>query len=340
MNQRRVYRISKAGNIKRLRLREESIDDPEENQVQVEVKAIGLNFADIFAIKGLYSASPKGSFIPGLEFCGTITMAGTRVMGLKPGDHVMGVTRFGGYATKVNIEEDYISPLPDQWSFEQGAAFLVQALTAYYGLYYLGDLQENQTVLIHSAAGGVGLLANRMAKRKGAYTIGTIGNKQKIALLKEEGFDDFIVRDKNFKVKLEECLKGRELNIVMECIGGKVFQAGFEMLAPQGRIVNYGAAQYGDTGNSPGWLRLLWLYLNRPKIDPQAMTNRNVGILGFNLIWLYDKKDQARRLMEELAMMSLPPPIVGHQFGFNTLPEALYLFQSGQTTGKVIILTE
>lgn len=337
MSERRSYRINKAGNIKKLKLVKETISAPEANQVQIKVHAVGLNFADVFAILGLYSATPEGSFIPGLEYSGEIVEVGSSVKNYKVGDRVMGVTRFGSYTSSINIEQDYVTLIPENWTYNEGAAFLVQALTAYYGLYYLGNLQKGATVLIHSAAGGVGLLANRMAQLAGAYTIGTISSTNKIALLKTEGYQDFIVRDKHFKRNLEQALKDRELNLIMECIGGEIFKIGYDLLAPQGRVVNYGSARYGDTSNSPNWLRLAWLYLTRPKIDPQKMIESNKAILGFNLIWLYEKKDLMTKILMELKALDLPAPYIGHTFHFNEMHQAIKLFQSGKTTGKVII---
>lgn len=335
--QREVYAIPKAGNIKRLKRKIVELNNPEAGQVQVEVKAIGLNFADIFAILGLYSATPEGEFIPGLEYCGVIKEVGAEVTDFKIGDKVMGVTRFGAYASHINIDQEYVTALPDSWSYEEGAAFLVQGLTAYYGLFRLGALKKGDTVLIHSAAGGVGLLANRMAKRAGAYTIGSVGSDKKVDLLKKEGYDDFIVRDSKFRQKLQMALLGRELNVVMECIGGKVFKAGYEALAPQGRLINYGSARYGDTSNSPNWLRLVWLYLTRPKIDPQKMIETNKAILGFNLIWLYHKKELMGEILAEMKALYLPAPYIGHTFAFDQVHEAIKLFQSGKTTGKVVV---
>lgn len=316
---------------------EEELTEPAANEVQVKVRAVGLNFADVFAILGLYSATPEGSFIPGLEYSGEIIALGSEVEDFELGDRVMGVTRFGAYTTHLNIDAAYIKKIPENWSFEEGAALLVQALTAYYGLFHLGNLQKDDTVLIHSAAGGVGLLANRMAQRVGAYTIGTIGSTAKIDLLKKEGYQQYIVRSKHFKSDLEQALEGRELNLIMECIGGKVFQIGYGKLAPQGRVINYGSARYGGTTNSPNWPRLAWLYLTRPKIDPQKMIESNKGILGFNLIWLYDKKELMKQILKELENFQMEAPFIGHRFKFDEMHEALKLFQSGKTVGKVVL---
>lgn len=335
--QRKVYRLPKAGNIANLKVSEEELESPKADEVQVEVKAIGLNFADIFAILGLYSATPEGSFIPGLEFSGIITKVGDDVTDKQVGDCIMGVTRFGAYASHLNIDNRYVQHLPENWTFEHGASYLVQALTAYYGLFHLGDLKPYQTVLIHSAAGGVGIWANRMAKKFNAYTIGSVGDPDKLDLLRQENYDGTIVRDLNFKGQLEASLRGRELNLIMECIGGKIMKEGYEMLAPMGRMVIYGSARYGSRDDSPNWLRLIWLYLSRPKIDPQKMIELNRGILGFNLIWLYHQTDLMLEIIEKMKQMDLGFPYVGHTYDFENLREAIRYFQSGATTGKVVI---
>ena len=202
--QRRAYRLDKAGSLSRMKLVSEALPELTPTEVRVSIKAIGINFADIFAIKGLYSATPKGSFVPGLEYAGVVDAVGAEVTEYQPGDRVFGVTRFGGYTDTIQMEAKYLMALPEGWSFAEGAAFPVQVLTAYYGLFPLANLQMGATVLIQSAAGGVGLLANRLAKTKGAYTIGSIGSPSKVDLLKAEGYDQWIVRDsKRFKEQLQ-----------------------------------------------------------------------------------------------------------------------------------------
>lgn len=331
------YRL-KAGALKNLRLVEHDLSPPAPDEVTVAVSAIGLNFADVFAIWGLYSATPEGIFTPGLEYAGTITTVGEAVENVKVGDQVMGVTRFNAYTTHLNIDARYVIPLPADWTMAEGSAYLVQVLTAYYGLVYLGNLQPDHTVLIHSAAGGVGTFAGRIARQMGAFTIGSIGNVQKINYLKKEGYQKYIVRNLlTFKADLEAALAGRELNIIMECIGGKIFSDGFEVLAPMGRHVVYGAARYGSVGNRPNYLKLLWQYLSRPKVDPQNLPEINKSVMGFNLIWLYEKAELMHQILGELDALDLGKPIIGHTFDFGNIHEAILTFQGGKTTGKVVI---
>ncbi|MEO0733034.1 MAG: alcohol dehydrogenase catalytic domain-containing protein, partial [Bacteroidota bacterium] len=207
-NHRRAYQL-KAGSLANLKLVEAPLPPPAPGEVTVAVGAIGLNFADVFAIWGLYGATPPGVFTPGLEYAGTITAVGADVDAVTVGQRVMGVTRFGGYTTALNIDHRYVLPLPATWTLAEGAAYLVQALTAYYGLVRLGDLQAGQTVLIHSAAGGVGTFAGRIARQLGAHTIGTVGSAAKIDYLRAEGYDAWIVRDKKrFRTDLQRTLAG------------------------------------------------------------------------------------------------------------------------------------
>lgn len=337
MLQRQIYRL-KAGALSNMQLWEETLQAPAPGEVTVEVRAIGLNFADIFAIWGLYGATPEGEFTPGLEYAGRILAVGEGVDSVAVGDRVMGVTRFGAYTTHLNIDHRYAIPLPGEWSYEEGAAYLVQVLTAYYGLVHLGDIREGQTVLIHSAAGGVGTFAGRIARRYGCYTIGTIGSKYKIDYLREEGCHDWIVRDKSrFRADLQQALGGRELNLIMECIGGKILKIGFETLAPMGRHIVYGSARYGSVGNRPNYLRLLWLYLTRPKIDPQKLPEKNKSMMGFNLIWLYDRVELMHQILDELRRLDIGKPNIGHTYSFEALKNAILKFQTGETTGKVVV---
>ncbi len=334
---RNFYIVNKTGSIGNLNFFTDDLPEPEENEITVEVKSIGLNFADIFAILGLYSATPKGSFIPGLEYSGIVLKKGKAVNSVSEGDKIMGLTRFGAYATHLNIDADYVNKLPVDWNFTEGASFLVNVLTAYYALTELGNIKQNQTVLIHSAAGGVGVYANRIAKKFNAYTIGTTGSPEKIELLKKEGYNDFIVRKKNFKEELKERLKNKELNLVLECIGGSVFKSSYEMLAPQGRLITYGSANFTPAGNRVNVLKAIYNYLTRPKIDPLKMINTNRSVMGFNLIWLWEKKKQFAGMLNEIEKLNLEKPVIGKVFPFEDLLSAVRYLQSGKSIGKVVV---
>nr|WP_299762362.1 medium chain dehydrogenase/reductase family protein [uncultured Pontibacter sp.] len=338
MIERQVYRMSKAGSISNLKLQKENLPIPKPDEVCVQVKAIGLNFADIFAMQGLYSATPEGAFIPGLEFSGVVMAVGEDVQDWKVGDKVMGATKFGGYVSHININHRYVIPLPESWSFEEGAGFLVQGLTAYYAITELGSLHAGMTVLIHSAAGGVGILANRICKKYGAHTIGTVGRAGKVEFLrKEEAYDEVILRDKDFPEKLKAALANQPLRLIMECIGGKILKQGWEAMAPMGRMVVYGNASFSSHGARPNYPSLFWRYLRRPKIDPLRLPTENKSLMGFNLIYLYEQTEMMHRLLGELQALNLKPQHIGHVYNFEAMHEAIRLFQRGQSVGKVVV---
>lgn len=331
--------IPGAGNIRNLRRVEEELDPPGEDEVQVKVRCLGLNFADIPAMFGLYSATPQGSFIPGLEYAGEVLAVGKRVHEFREGDAVMGVTRFGGYSDRLNVDRHYVIPLPEGWNYEEGAAFLVHAYTAYYALVVLAGIRENLTVLIHSAAGGVGIQANRIAKRFNAYTIGTVGSPKKTTLLESEGYNDWIVRSDHFREDLRKSLGDRDLDIVLECIGGRILKDGFRLMAPEGRMIVYGSADFITPGNKPNYLKMAWKYWNRPKLDPLRMIEWNKSVMSFNLIHLYHKKERMGEYFRHIRDLDIGKPYIGHIYPFDELVEAVKYYQQGKTTGKVVVRT-
>ncbi len=334
---RQVYFLKRAGSINNMKLIEQDLPEPAGNEVTVEVKCIGLNFADIFSILGLYKAAPKFNLIPGLEFSGIVIKKGENVNEFSIGDRVYGATKFGGYVSHLNLDQSYLLKLPDDWTFEEGASFIVQSLTAYYALVVLGEINQNKTVLIHSAAGGVGLNANRIAKKFSAFTIGTIGNKSKIELLKSEGYDRIIVRDKNLKRNIQEALGDRQLNIVLEAVGSKVFKTSFDLLTHTGRIIVYGAGAYSTGKSASNVFKFAYKFFTRPKVDPLRMIEQNRAVMAFNLIWIYERGEYLRKLLNEVISLNLSKPIINHVYSFENLPDAVRALKSGKTTGKVVV---
>jgi synaptic vesicle membrane protein VAT-1 len=336
--ERQVWRTPKAGNLSHLRLCRETLPALAADQVRVRVHACGLNFADIFALTGLYSATPAGSFVPGLEFAGEVIAVGEKVLGLAVGGRVMGVTRFGGYASVIDSAPGYLHLMPDQWSYAEGAACLAQTLTAWYALKSLGDVQPGQRVLIHSAAGGVGIQAMRLARAVGANPVGTVGHQAKVGLLAAEGFDQVLVREKDFHRQLQR--SGERFDLVLDAIGGAVQKASFAALNPMGRLVVFGAAEFTPSGNRPDYLRAAWRYLRRPRYDVMAMISDNRSVMAFNLIWLWEQQARMQQLMTELEQWGLPRPHVGHRFPFEAAHQALACLRSGTSTGKVVLEVE
>jgi len=334
MSSRQVWRTPKAGAIQRLVQIEEPLAELKSDEVQVEVKAVGLNFADIFALTGLYSATPEGSFIPGLEYSGIVTKVGGECQKFKLGDRVMAVSRFGGYASVVQSKEAYLVLLPRDWSFSQGAAYLTQTLTAWYALNDLGNIKAGQDVLIQSAAGGVGLQAMKLVKALAGNPIGTVSSQKKVDFLAGLGFESWI-REPSFKAQLAN--KKKTFDLVLDAIGGEVQQASFNALNPMGRLIVFGAAEFTPGKNRPNYLTAAWKFLRRPKYDVMDMISDNRSVMAFNLIWLWDQLGIMQELLKDMMAVETTPPYVGHQFTFDQAHEAIDCLRSGKTIGKVVL---
>lgn len=337
---RTVWHTPKAGAIDRLKLHEQTMLKLANGKIRIQVRSVGLNFADIFAITGLYSATPQGAFIPGLEFSGEVIEVAETGSGhtYKVGDVVMGVTRFGGYASKIDIEPEYLTPLPKDWNFQQGAAYLVQTLTAFYALTELGNIKANQNVLIHSAAGGVGLQAMKLVKAMGANPIGTVGSSTKAEFLKTLGFTEVYVRQKHFDHQLSQ--EKRQFDLVLDGIGGAVQQASFNALKPMGRLVVFGAAEFTPGKNRPNYLKAAWQFLKRPKYDVMDMISENKSVMAFNLIWLWQQVDYLTELIQRMQDYQISAPYVGHEYPFDRAHDALHCLREGQSIGKVVLNIE
>lgn len=346
---RLLWRADKPGKISDLHLVTDKLPPPGSGEVRVAVKAIGLNFADVFTCLGLYSASPKGSYTPGLEFAGLIQAVGGGVSEEQIGRRVYGLTRFGAYASHVNADLRYLRDVPEGWSFAEAAAFPVQGLTMIYAIRALGDMKQGQSLLLHSAAGGCGSLALGICKQLKINVIATVGDSNKVPHLISRWGPEFLPKDriivrkagnKIFKEQLLSVLSRMGLegvDCVLDALQGDFFNPGYEMLAPGGRYIVYGAASMTPPGNSPNWLSLAWKYLKRPVLDPLKMMSENKSIMAFNLIWMFDKVDEMESLFEELKSLKLEAPLVGETFEFENAQAALRRLQSGSTVGKVVL---
>lgn len=345
--QARVWRMSKAGKISNLEQVDIPIQPPASGEVTVKVRAVGLNFADVFSMLGLYSATPTGSYVPGLEFAGEVESVGEGVSGFEVKDRVYGFTRFGAYASRLNVSQHYLRKLRADWSFEEGASFVVQGLTAWHGLVELGSLKQGASVLIHSAAGGVGLIAMDMAEKLGAGRIvGTIGSPSKLDFLMERcniSRDQVIVREtqaKKVRAQLFEALKPATdgYDLIMDALGGIHFQEGMGALARNGRMITFGAADYMTTTDRPNWFKVIPRYLSRPRVDPGELMAENKSVMGFNLIWLTDKVVELNKELDDLlAAADWRPPFVGARYAFSEAHAAIKHLQSGTSVGKVVL---
>jgi NADPH:quinone reductase-like Zn-dependent oxidoreductase len=344
MPTREIWRVHKPGSLDRVRRETEELEAPPSGHARVAVGAIGVNFADLAACLGLYSATPKGPFVPGLEFAGTVEAVADGVSGVAPGDRVIGLTRFGGYATHVNADAQYLQPLPEGWSLADGAALPVQAITAWYAISDLGACKAGDAVLVQSAAGGVGLNALAILAGIGARVVAAVGNESKAQFLTlHAGLErrQIIVRDRRgFGAQLDEALRANGMggfDLVLDAVAGPFFEPAYRRLRPAGRLVIYGAADLMPSGTKTNWLKLAARYLTRPRIDPIRMVSANRSVMGFNLIWLWERADRLPEAYAGLARYITRPPHVGRRFPFADAPAAMRHLQSGGSVGKVVL---
>ena len=343
---RRVWRSRQLGSIDNLELEEIQIAEAlAPDCARVRVGAIGLNFADVFSVLGLYAAfseQPPLS-VAGLEFAGTVEEAGA-ACGYAVGDRVFGFTRFGAYADCLTQRAAFLRKIPDGWSFAEAASVMVQGMTAYYGLVELGNAKEGSRVLVESAAGGVGLQTLEICAKLGCRAAAVVGSDAKadVVRTRHPEVENIIVRESTPDAAYRAALDSFGLiDVVMESLGGPWFDEGLSRLAPRGRLIHFGAtAAYGAArGGLLKWPGLVAAYLRRPRVDPGELTSTNRAVFGFNLIWLTGEEDYLAEVLDGMAGVLLDrPPLVGRTFAFDALPDALRHLQSGSSTGKVVVV--
>ena len=211
--------------------------------IEVKIRAFSIGFPDMLMVQGLYQYKPPLPFTPGAEFAGEVTAVGSAVDHHRVGDRVMGTVRVGACAEFVNAPADWCLPLTDVFDFVAGAAFLVAYKTAYVGLVIRGGLKSGETVLIHGAAGGVGLATVELAKSLGARVIGMASGEHKLEAVRAKGADHMIdYADGSFRSAIKELTDGAGADVIYDPIGGEVFDESLRCIAPFGRLLVIGFA--------------------------------------------------------------------------------------------------
>lgn len=249
------------------------VEAPASHEVQIEQKAVGLNFIDIYCRTGLY-ANPLPHGL-GFEGSGVVTAVGSEVSHLKVGDRVAyGQSPIGAYALVRNVPAFQVVKLPDGISFEEAAAIMLKGLTAWYLLRQTYKVQAGETILLHAAAGGVGLIATQWAKALGVKVIGTASSAEKIALAKEHGAWEMInYREEDVVARVIELTDGKKLPVVYDGVGKDTFEVSLDCLRPRGLLVSYGNASGAVTGVNLGILAAKGsLYVTRPNVAAYVPT--------------------------------------------------------------------
>jgi NADPH:quinone reductase-like Zn-dependent oxidoreductase len=330
--------IEKHGSPEVLRLTEMPDPEPQAGEVRVLVKAVGINFADLFARLGFYPDAPQPPFIPGLEASGVVEKLGPEVTGLAPGQGVMAMVRSGGYAEKVCIPAGHATPIPSGMSFEQAAALPVNYLTAYHMLFYMANVRRGERVLIHAAAGGVGLACIELCQIAGAEIYGT-ASQSKFDFLRGRGVGNLVdYRTQDFEEEVRRMTEGEGVDIVLDAVGGQSFEKSYRLLRPAGRLLVFGfSASMGDTGVN--YLKAAKNYLLMPKFDPMRLFGENRAVMGVHLgrlplRILHHEYEALSRYFAEGRIH----PYVGKTFPLGQAPEAHLYIHERKNVGKVILL--
>jgi NADPH:quinone reductase-like Zn-dependent oxidoreductase len=329
----RAVEIAKHGGPEVLRVIERPDPPLRPGQVRIDVAAAGINFADVMARMGIYPDAPKPPCVVGYEVAGTVLEVGEGVEGISAGERVLAGTLFGGYASQVVVTAEDVVALPDELTFEQGAAIPVNYATAWAGLIGYGNLQPGERVLIHSAGGGVGVAATQTAKRRGAEVYGT-ASPAKHARIAELGVDH----------PLDYTRDGWErglpkFDVIMDAIGGHSLRRGYGQLRAGGRLVAFGvsAAVSGERRNLVSGAKTL---IRMPRFNMVKQISESKAVIGLNMLSLWkDRGTLAPWItpLQELMANGTIKPVVAGAFPFTEAGEAQRMITERRNVGKVVL---
>ena len=320
----KAIRVHAAGGPEVMKLEEVPDPTPGQGQALVKLEAAGLNYIDVYFRSGQYKAPLP--LTPGLEGAGTVTAVGPGVTDLKVGDRVAYTGIAGSYAQMNVAPADRLVKLPDGLSFRDGAAAMLQGLTAHYLITSTYPVKKGDTCLVHAAAGGMGLLLCQLGKMRGATVIGTVSTEEKAALAKQAGADHVInYATQDFEAEVKRITGGKGVEVVYDGVGQTTFLKGLDCLKPRGLMALFGAAS-GPVG--PLDLQLLnakgSLFVTRPSLNHHIATREElVQRAGDVLGWI---KDGKLKLRVELT------------FPLERAADAHRALESRKTTGKVLLL--
>lgn len=316
---------------------------PAPGQVLIRVKAVGINFADLLQRMGIYPGTPRPPFIPGLEVSGVIASAPSSPQPLASsfpiGARVVALASFNAYAERVAVPAGMVFPLPDAMAFEEAAAIPVNYLTAYHSMFHMGNLQPGDRILIHGAAGGVGVAAVQLARARQLVIFGTAGSSKQ-DLLRQIGVDHPIDYTREDFTAVVRRVAPDGIEMVMDPIGGKSFAQSCKCLAATGRLVVYGfSAAAGAEGKRSLW-RGVKALAQMPRFSPLRLMRRNIAVIGVHLGRMKGREALLRHQLEELFRMygaGQIKPVIGKTFPLEAADDAHRFIHARQNIGKVVL---
>ena len=292
----KAIRIHETGDPDVLKYEETATPEPGAGQVRVKIAAVGVNFINTYHRRGWYPIPTP--FTPGVEAAGVIDAVGPDVSGVQVGDRVAYGLSIGSYAQYALVSAGVVVPLPAGVSFEEGAAAMIQGMTAHYLACSTYPLQAGDTCLIHAAAGGTGALLVQIAKLRGARVIGTVSSAEKEAIARASGADEVIrYTEQDFEAEVKRMTDGQGVNVVYESVGKTTFDKSINCLRPRGYMVLFGQASGIVPPVDPQILNQKGsLFLTRPTLGSYTLTRDELlGRAGDVFGWIADGRLKIRQ---------------------------------------------
>lgn len=299
---------------------------PKANEVVIDVKACSVNFPDTLIIQGLYQFKPEMPFSPGSDVAGVVSAVGSDVKRFKPGDEVVAMTGWGGFAEKIAADAKAVFPKPPGMDMVNGASFLMAYGTSYYALKDRARLQPGETLLVLGASGGVGLTAVELGKKMGARVIAAASTADKLALCREYGADEVInYSEEDLKIRTKEVTEGRGVDVIYDPVGGDYAEPALRAIGWEGRYLVVGFAA-GDIPRMPLNLVLL----------------KSCQIVG--VFWgAFAQRDPAANMQNTLQLIQwfnegTLKPHIHKTYSLKDAPKALEEMMDRQVKGKAVIV--
>jgi NADPH2:quinone reductase len=321
-----AVRVHKHGGPEVLTLDDIEVPAPGQGQIKIKQHACGVNFIDTYFRMGMYPSPVGMPFVSGNEGAGEVTAVGPGVTDVKVGDRVAYVVPLGGYAAERLLPAERAVKLPDNITYEQGAAMMLKGMTVQYLLNRTFKVGKGTIVLIHAAAGGVGLIACQWANHIGATVIGTVGSKDKAELAKKNGAHHTILyRDEDFVAKVKEITSGKLCDVVYDGIGKDTFPASLDCIRPLGMFVSFGSASGAIEAFNINLLQAKGsLFATRPTLNHYAAKRE-------------DLMATAKDLFEKVGSGAVKIP-ASHKYALKDAAQAHKDLEGRKTTGSVILV--
>ena len=315
--------------------------DPEENEIRIDAKFFGLNFADVLTRLGLYKEAPKPPMISGYEVAGIVSAVGDSVKDYSVGDRVVALTRFGGYSQTVTVEAVNACKLPENVTMEDSLQLVVQGLTAYYCFEVATKIREGDKVLIHAGAGGVGSIAVQLAKLAGAFTVATCSEAKKAEFLQSIDCDLVVnYKEPSSWKSLAQATENQGYDIILDSIGGSTTGNNMDLLSAGGRLISIGVAAFlGEKGKSS--FKLIKNAFTTRILHPFSLMIESKSYIAVNMLKISERRPDLLKLCIEdlLSMMSRGQlkTFVHKVYPHERIIEAHKDLQFRKTMGKCVI---